>query len=145
MANPTNAPNVPSNAPPPLDEEDSVVGLATGTDPGPSPEPVPGPPVPDVTHPTAKAPDVAAIQTVQAVTPKRRGASISAKMITTTTLLLVIVVALFGALSAYNTRKLIDASSADKIAQFKASLGANAIGQVKAVAASSSALVINRN
>ena len=104
----------------------------TGADMNPLPaEPVPGPAVPDVTMPApVAAPNVAAINTV---TPKRRGASISAKMIVTTTLLLVVIVALFGALSVINTQTIIDDASRQKIALFEKSLGESAVGQVRAL------------
>ena len=108
----------------------------TGADMNPLPaEPVPGPAVPDVTMPAPlPAPNVAAINTV---TPKRRGASISAKMIVTTTLLLGVIVALFGALSVINTQTIIDDASRQKIELFEKSLGQSAIGQVRALGMSS--------
>ncbi|HEY7955484.1 MAG: SpoIIE family protein phosphatase [Polyangia bacterium] len=76
---------------------------------------------------------------------KRRGASISVKMIATSTLLILVIVALFGILNVVNTGRVFDEQAARQRDSFVASLQKRGLVQTKDLVQSSRGAILNND
>jgi serine phosphatase RsbU (regulator of sigma subunit)/HAMP domain-containing protein len=76
---------------------------------------------------------------------KRRGASISVKMIATSTLLILIIVALFGILSVVNTGRVFDEQARQLSESVEASLQRRGVAQAKDLVQASKTAILNND